>query len=47
MDTMDHQQLRESETQYERAMNRDIKECDNHMKKRKREKKIEIRRNFY
>ena len=33
---MDHQQLRESETQYERAMNRDIKECDNHMKKKKR-----------
>jgi hypothetical protein len=32
---MDHRKLRESETQYERAMNRDIKECDNHMKKEK------------
>ena len=47
---MDHRKLRESETQYEQAMNRDIKECDNHMgmnmKKKEKEKKIEIRRNF-
>jgi hypothetical protein len=32
---MDHRKLRESEIQYERAMNIDIKECDNHMKKEK------------
>jgi hypothetical protein len=44
---MDHRKLRESETQYERAMNRYIKECDNHMKKEKEKKKIEIQRNFY
>ena len=36
---MDHRTLRESETQYERAMDRDIKECDNHMKKEKEKKK--------
>jgi hypothetical protein len=35
---MDHRKLRESETQYERAMDRDIKECDNHMKKEKEKK---------
>ena len=44
---MDHRKLRESETQYERAINRYIKECDNHMKKEKEKKKIEIQRNFY
>jgi hypothetical protein len=44
---MDHRTLRESETQYERAMNRYIKECDNHLKKEKEKKKIEIQRNFY
>ena len=36
---MDHRKLRESETQYERAMNRYIKECDNHMIKEKEKKK--------
>ena len=36
---MDHRTLRESETQYERAMDREIKECDNHMKKEKEKKK--------
>ena len=35
---MDHRKLRESETQYERAINRYIKECDNHMKKEKEKK---------
>ena len=46
---MNHRRLRVSETQYERVMKRDIKECDNDMavnvNKRKREK-IEIRSNF-
>ena len=45
---MDHRRLRESETQYERDMNRDFKECDNDMgmnMKKEKEKKIEIRRN--
>ena len=35
---MDHRKLRESETQYERAINRYINECDNHMKKEKEKK---------
>jgi hypothetical protein len=44
---MDHRKLRESETQYERAMNRYIKECDNHMKKEKEKKKYRLHTAYF